>query len=147
MKRILQPLFIIFIVINFSFSQDDKKDNKEEKQNKNLPIKPERFYDLETDEGTWMSIDVSPDGQSIVFDLLGDIYTIPITGGNAKRITKGMAFDSQPRFSPDGKSIVYVSDKSGGNNVWIRDLETNDSTQITKQKNNQTAFEIGRAHV
>ena len=140
MNRLLQPLFFLLFIISFSFSQDDKKDNKEEKQNKNLPIKAERFYDLETDEGTWMSIDVSPDGQSIVFDLLGDLYTIPITGGNAKRITKGMAFDSQPRFSPDGKSIVYVSDKSGGNNVWIRDLETNDSTQITKQKNNQTAF-------
>ena len=68
------------------------------------------------------------------------IYSIPISGGKAKRITKGMAFDSHPKYSPNGESIVYVSDKSGGNNVWIRDLNSNDSIQITKEKDNQTAF-------
>ena len=72
--------------------------------------------------------------------MLGDIYSIPINGGEAKRITKGMAYDSHPRFSPDGNSIVYTSDKSGNVNVWTRDLETNDSLQITKGKDNQTAF-------
>jgi Tol biopolymer transport system component len=129
----------------FSFSTlfaQDKIEEKEkkEKSNKNLPIKPGRFYNLNTDTGSWMSLDVSPDGQKIVFDLLGDIYSIPITGGKAERITKGMAFDSHPKYSPDGESIVYVSDKSGGNNVWIRDLNSNDSIQITKEKDNQTAF-------
>ena len=72
--------------------------------------------------------------------MLGDIYSMPINGGDAKRITKGMAYDSHPRFSPDGNSIVYTSDKSGNVNVWTRDLETNDSLQITKGKDNQTAF-------
>jgi Tol biopolymer transport system component len=55
-----------------------------------------------------MSLDVSPDGQKIVFDLLGDLYTIPITGGKATRITSGIAFDAQPRWSPDGKRLVHL---------------------------------------
>ena len=138
MKKIIYSLLIFMISSQITFAQDktDEKE-KEEKANKNLPIKPERFYDLKTDTGTWMSIDVSPDGQKIVFDLLGDLYIIPISGGKATRVTKGMAFDSNPRFSPDGKFLVYTSDASGGNNVWIRDLESNDSTQITKEKDFQ----------
>ncbi|MEX2284663.1 MAG: amidohydrolase family protein [Gemmatimonadota bacterium] len=79
-----------------------------------------------------MSLDVSPDGKQIVFDLLGDLYTMPIEGGKAKRITSGMAFDAQPRFSPDGKKVVFVSDKSGGDNVWTLSLDTKDTIQITQ---------------
>ena len=142
MKKIIYSLLFIMISSNIMFAQEkiEEKDEKKEKTNKNLPIKPDRFYDLNTDTGTWMSLDVSPDGQKIVFDLLGDLYMIPISGGKATRITKGMAFDTNPRFSPDGKSLVYTSDSSGGNNIWIRDIETNDSTQITKEKDLQTAF-------
>ena len=141
MKKIIYSFLIIMLSFSSLFAQDKiEEKEKKEKSNKNLPIKSDRSFDLNTDEGTWMSLDVSPDGNTIVFDLLGDIYSMPISGGKANRITKGMAFDSQPRFSPDGKSIAYVSDKSGGNNVWIRNLETNDSLQITKEKDNQTAF-------
>ena len=52
-----------------------------------------------------MNVDVSPDGRTIVFDLLGDLYMMPIAGsghGLATRLTSGPAFDMQPRFSPDG---------------------------------------------
>src|SRR5205809_7425009 len=72
-----------------------------------------------TDEGTWMSLDVSPDGKTIAFDLLGDIYTLPIEGGTSKRILGGMSFDSQPKFSPDGKTIAFLSDRSGVENLWL----------------------------
>jgi len=136
----LLAALLIFSVNVFAQTDSDKDKKKKAKENKNLPLKPERFYELKTDTGTWMSLDISPDGQKIVFDLLGDIYIMPITGGKANRVTKGMAFDTNPRFSPDGKSLVYTSDASGGNNIWIRDLETNDSTQITKEKDLQTAF-------
>ena len=142
MKKNYILVFLSLFILN-TLNAQDKKEDKEEKQkktNKNLPIKPERFYNLSTDTGSWMSLDVSPDGKTIVFDLLGDIYSIPISGGKAKRITKGMAFDSHPKYSPDGESIAYVSDKSGGNNIWIRNLNTKDSIQITKEKDNQTAF-------
>lgn len=70
-------------------------------------------------EATWSSLDVSPDGKTIVFDLLGDLYTLPITGGRARRITTGSAVDVQPRFSPSGEEIVFSSDRSGGSDLWI----------------------------
>ena len=55
-----------------------------------------------------MSLDVSPNGGTLVFDLLG-VYTLPLEGGEAKRIVGGMSFESQPRFSPDGKTIAFLS--------------------------------------
>ena len=81
-----------------------------------------------------MSLDVSPDGQTIVFDLMGDIYSIPISGGRATTLTSGIHYDVHPRFSPDGKSLVFISDKSGSDNIWTVDLTTKKSKQITKDK-------------
>lgn len=86
---------------------------------KGLPLEPARWARFTTTKGTWISLDVSPDGQAIVFDLLGDLYTLPIAGGTATRLTSGIAHDMQPRFSPDGKQIVFVSDRSGDDNVWL----------------------------
>ncbi|MEP5568035.1 MAG: amidohydrolase family protein [Halioglobus sp.] len=82
-------------------------------------------------EGTWMSLDVSPDGSTIVFDLLGDIYSLPIEGGQATAVTSGMAWDIQPRFSPDGTQIAFISDRAGGDNVWLQELSSGDSRQLT----------------
>lgn len=97
-----------------------------------LPLKAARTHTFTTTTGTWISLDVSPDGQTIVFDLLGDLYTLPIGGGTATRLTSGMAYDAQPRFSPDGKRIAFTSDRSGGDNVWIMSLDGKDTTQVTK---------------
>lgn len=88
---------------------------------------------INTDEGTWMNLDVSADGQEIVFDLLGDIYSMPISGGVAKLLSGGIAFDVQPRFSPDGKYISYTSDKSGGDNIWIMNRDGSGKKQVTKE--------------
>ncbi len=101
---------------------------------KGLPLKATRTIAFSTDQGTWMSVDVSPDGKTVVFDLLGDLYTVPITGGKATRLTSGLPYDAQPRFSPDGKSIAFVSDRDGGNNVWIMSLDGKDTVQVTKGK-------------
>lgn len=97
-----------------------------------LPLDPARRLRFTTTEGTWMSLDVSPNGETIVFDLLGDLYTLPIAGGDARRITSGMAFDAQPRFSPDGKQIVFLSDRSGAENVWLINLEDKNLTQLSR---------------
>lgn len=105
---------------------------KKAKENKNLPLKSDRTVHIATDEGTWLSLDVSPDGQTIVFDYLADLYLLPITGGEAQQLTSGLAFDAQPRFSPDGKKVLFVSDRSGGDNLWTIDLATKDTTQLTK---------------
>jgi len=97
-----------------------------------LPLEPARWARFTTSEGTWISLDVSPDGSTIVFDLLGDLYTLPMAGGTATRITDGIAHDMQPRFSPDGTHIVFVSDRSGDDNVWIAGADGTDARQITK---------------
>ena len=92
---------------------------------------------FDTSEGTWMNVDVSPDGARIVFDLLGDIYTMPIAGSGsaaATRIAGGAAFDMQPRFSPDGKRIAFTSDRDGLWNIWTMDLDGKDAKQISRDK-------------
>ncbi|GAA0769123.1 imidazolonepropionase-like amidohydrolase/Tol biopolymer transport system component [Erythromicrobium ramosum] len=88
---------------------------------------------IKTDEGTWMDVNVSPDGQTIAFTLLGDIYTMPITGGTPKRIADGLAWDVQPRFSPDGSRIAFTSDRGGGDNIWVMNADGSDKRQVTKE--------------
>ena len=107
------------------------------KKEKGLPLKAERKIKINTNEGTWISLDVSPDGQTIVFDFLGDLYTLPIAGGKAERITEGLAFDNHPRFSPDGKSLVFISDEDGAENVWVMNLSDKKKKQVSKEKNNK----------
>ena len=103
---------------------------------KPLPLDAARHANFTASKGTWISLDVSPDGQTIVFDLLGDLYTMPIAGGAATRLSSGLAYDAQPRFSPDGKKVVFVSDRSGGDNVWTLSLDLKDTTQVTQGNNN-----------
>ncbi|MBI4409962.1 MAG: PD40 domain-containing protein, partial [Gemmatimonadetes bacterium] len=102
-----------------------------------LPLTPARALRYTAREGSWMSVDVSPDGSTIVFDLLGDLYTVPITGGKATPLTRGMGFDAQPRFSPDGKRVVFVSDRRGGESVWILSLDLKDTVRITRGKDDR----------
>src|SRR5436305_6965799 len=72
-----------------------------------LPLRPTQPLRFTTDEGTWLSLDLSPDGKTIVFDLLGDIYTLPVEGGKAARITSGQAFDPQPTWLPERQTTAY----------------------------------------
>ena len=99
---------------------------------------------IDTREGTWMNLDVSPDGSTIAFDLLGDLYIIPIEGMTENHpeslihLTSGIAWDMQPRFSPDGKSLVFTSDrtgenKKGGDNIWTIHIATGELKQITQE--------------
>ena len=99
-----------------------------------LPLITTRSLKFTTDEASWISLDVSPNGQTIVFDILGDLYTIPIAGGKATRITSGMGWDQQPRYSPDGSQIVFVSDRNGSKNVWIANADGTKPHIITKSE-------------
>jgi imidazolonepropionase-like amidohydrolase/Tol biopolymer transport system component len=92
---------------------------------------PPSRVSLDVDEGTWMSLDVSPDGEQVVFDLLGDLYRVPITGGEATPLTRGHAWDMQPRFSPDGKHIAFTSDRAGGDNIWLLEPDSGKLRQLT----------------
>src|SRR3954463_7687607 len=94
---------------------------------------PTTTVEFDTDEGTWMSCDVSPDGQTIVFDLLGDIYRMPIAGGRAELLSGGASWEAQPRFSPDGKLIAFTSDRDGGDNIWVMDADGKNRRQVTKE--------------
>ncbi len=77
------------------------------KATKELPLEPERAISFSTNKGTWISLNVSPDGKTIAFDLLGDLYTLPITGGKANRSTNGMPYDVHPRYSSDGNARIH----------------------------------------
>jgi hypothetical protein len=114
--------------------EKEKKDEPKKKAPATLPLKSNRTIEFTTDEGTWVSLDVSPDGKTIIFDLLGDLYTLGIEGGDAKAITTGLAFDSQPRYSPDGKSITFVSDRDGAENLWIAAKDGSDARPLSKDK-------------
>ena len=102
-----------------------------------LPLPVDRTIAMTSTEGTWMSVDVSPDGSTIVFDHLGDLFTVPIEGGPARQLTSDMAYDAQPRFSPDGARIVFSSDRSGGQNIWVMSLDGADTLQITEGEANR----------
>ena len=102
-------------------------------------------------EGTWMCLDVSPDGKTIAFDLLGDIYTMPITGGLATPIRQGIAWEVQPRFSPDGQQILFTSDAGGGDNIWVMQTDGAKAKPVTKESfrllNNATWMPDGQYFV
>ncbi|MBO3696807.1 amidohydrolase family protein [Roseivirga sp. E12] len=139
----MKKLFMALLALTFTFTavaQDApaKKDTtkSEKKKNKGLPLEVGRTFEFDLTEGSWIALDVSPDGQSIVFDFLGDLYTMPISGGTATQLTEGMQFDSQPRFSPDGTKVIYISDESGGENVWTVEVDSKEKKQITKGNTN-----------
>lgn len=113
-----------------------QKEQGRKEEKRDLPLEGTRTVSFTTDEGSWMSLDVSPDGKTVIFDLLGDLYTIPISGGEAKRITDGMAFDSQPRYAPDGAKIVFISDRGGDENLWIANAGGTEPKSLTKGKSN-----------
>ena len=111
---------------------DKAEENKPKWDVANPPL-PMRTVNINVDEGTWMDIDVSPDGKLIAFDMLGDIYTMPIAGGTPTRVAEGLPYEMQPQFSPDGKRITFTSDRGGGDNIWIMNVDGSNKQQVTKE--------------
>jgi len=89
---------------------------------------------IDTDEVTWSDVDVHPDGHTLVFHMLGDIYTVPISGGEATALTGDLAWNFQPRYSPDGEKIAFVSDRAGAENIWIMDADGTNLEQVTEER-------------
>jgi Tol biopolymer transport system component len=85
------------------------------------PPMPLSSIEISTNETTWSSLDVSPDGKQFVFDMLGDIFIASTNGGDAKALTQDFAWNIHPTISPDGKQIAFISDRDGLSNVWVMD--------------------------
>ena len=112
----------------------DEDTEEEEKWDVTHPPGAWRTVTIDTDETTWSDVDVSPDGKTIVFDMLGDLYTVPIEGGEATALTDGIEWSFQPRFSPDGTRIAFVSDRGGADNLWVMDADGTGPRPVTEEK-------------
>jgi Tol biopolymer transport system component/imidazolonepropionase-like amidohydrolase len=112
---------------------DSASAGKEKKWDVSVPQLPCDTVEFDATEGTWISVDIRPDGKQLVFDLVGDIYTLPIEGGTATLISGGLPYEVQPRWSPDGKRILFTSDRGGGDNLWMMDADGSNRVQITKE--------------
>ncbi|MEO6670740.1 MAG: amidohydrolase family protein [Ferruginibacter sp.] len=123
----LTALLSVAVIVN----AQEKKEPK--KWDVNNPDGPYKNVSFSVNEGTWMNVDISPDGREIVFDLLGDIFSMPVNGGTAKVLRAGNAFEVQPRYSPDGSKILFTSDAAGGDNIWTMNKDGSNATQITKE--------------
>ena len=135
MQRGVQLLLAAaFALVSHPLAAQESAEDDPHPQQEGLPLAPGRTIATSFTEGSWMSVDVSPDGQALVFDFLGDLYTMPISGGTATPLTRGMAFDGQPRFSPDGTRVAFTSDRSGGEGIHIISLDKSDTVQVTRGK-------------
>ena len=132
--KFLAPTKIIFFLLQFlvigAFAQSTLQSPTWNVENTRRDASPVKIH---VKEGTWMNLDISPDGSRIVFDLLGDIYSIPASGGIGTPLTSDLAWQMQPSFSPDGKHIVYTSDESGGENIWIIDLDGGNKRAVSSE--------------
>jgi len=132
MKKLI-PVLLSILLITFMVNAQDYYPTGEdwEVEGEQWDQWPTDVISFETDEGTWLNLDVSPDGQWIAFDLLGNIYRIPVSGGEAELLSGGEAFDHQPRYNPDGSKIAFTSDRSGVDNIWVMNADGSDRRQIT----------------
>ena len=136
MKRTFPAILIALFGFLFGMQLSiSAQQNSLEPSHKDLPLDAERTVSLNTTEGTWLSLDVHPSGNKLIFDYMSNLFELPMSGGQAKQLTKGMGFDSQPKYSPDGSKVAFISDRDGGENIWILDLESMETEQRTEGKN------------
>jgi len=141
MKKIFSILLLSLLTFSaISAETQTDKNNKSASEKKgqdkwdvNHPPGEAYFANIDVNQGTWMNVDISPDGKTILFDLLGDLYLIPVKGGEAKALTHSIAWEMQGKFSPDGKRIAFTSDQGGGDNIWIMDIDGTNQKQVTKE--------------
>ena len=129
MKPTFPSLLALAVASTLAYAADDDTP----KWDVNAPAGQFKQVDINVSQGSWMNVSVSPDGKTLAFDLLGDIYTMPITGGEARLLTSDIGWQMQPTFSPDGKYIAYTSDEGGGDNIWIMKADGSDKRTVTNE--------------
>ena len=97
------------------------------------PHGPGKDVSFTVNQGTWLGVDVSPDGSSVLFDLLGDVYEVPLIGGQARRVTAGQAWDTDAHYSREGTTIAFTSDRGGSENLWTMDREGTNAVALTTE--------------
>ena len=132
MKKTLFVISICALCAVVMRAQERQAQDDTAKPPEGFSLKTAETIEFTTDEVTWMQVDVSPDGRTILFDLLGDLYTLPIGGGEATRIMGGLSFESQPTWSPDGKTIAFLTDRTGVENLWIADADGSNPRAVSK---------------
>jgi Tol biopolymer transport system component len=100
------------------------------------PGGPTKLLEYTATEGTWISVDVSPDGLHVAFDLLGHLYEMPVGGGNARRLTEGRSWNLSPRYSPDGSRLAFTSDRSGSFDVWVLERQSGKLFNVSNSPQN-----------
>ncbi|MDX1677982.1 TolB family protein, partial [Arsukibacterium sp.] len=126
---IFKPCLLAVAIASFTLQADDSKSQWDV----NAPQGQFETVNINVQQGSWMNITVSPDGKTLAFDLLGDIYTMPVSGGKATALTNDIAWNMQPVFSPDGKTIAFTSDRAGGDNIWLMNADGSDPRAVTNE--------------
>lgn len=121
LRALLALLAVMSMSVAAATAGDEQPDSAVEQDGlaDKLPLQSDRVLSLTLSEATWLSLDVASDGQRMVIEVLGDLYELDINGGLARPLTRGMAFDTQPVYSPDGQSIAFISDRGGADDLWL----------------------------
>ncbi|WP_252736898.1 MULTISPECIES: amidohydrolase family protein [unclassified Psychrosphaera] len=109
---------------------------EQEKWDVSQPTGEVHTVKIDTTESTWSNLDVHPNGDTIIFDMLGDLYTMPISGGEATPLLVGYDWNMQATYSPDGKKIAFLSDRDGMMNIWVMNADGTEPMQISKETAN-----------
>jgi Tol biopolymer transport system component/imidazolonepropionase-like amidohydrolase len=132
MRRIL--LSLILLISPTIFADETTRDSEEKAK---WDVSSDQYYtqeiNIDTSETTWSNVTVSPDGKTLVFDMLGDIFSVPIKGGEATALAHGIEWNYQPKFSPDGSKIAFVSDRAGGDNLWVMNADGSEAHAVTDE--------------
>jgi len=88
-------------------------------------------------EGTNMALALTPDGSGLVVDLMGQLWELPVTGGGANSLTPATVVARNPRFSPDGKFIVYQSDSNGQWDLHVLERASGSVRRLTETSHNE----------
>ena len=81
---------------------------------------------------------ISPDGSKIAFSYQGDIYYVPVSGGEAVRLTATDDYESQPIWSNDSRTIAFVSDRFGGMDIFTMSVDGGKATRVTTHSGTET---------